>query len=406
MKLAGRVSRISVSQTMEVNDKALQMRARGVDIVDFGAGEPDFPTPDNVKRAAVRAIESNFTRYTAIGGTPELREAIVQSHARLFGSNYDVGECFVNVGGKHSIFNTVSAVVDNGDDVIIPTPYWVSFADIARYAGGRTIFADTSEAEGFRLTAKLLEKSITPKTRLLIANSPSNPSGAVIDDEEFVRIAALCRDRGIVLLSDECYSRFLYDGNKPFSLGSHPEFKDTVVVCGSLSKTYAMTGWRIGYVLGPKDLILAVQKIQSHSTSNPSSIAQKAAVEALTGPQDSVDMMLEEYAKRRDFVVKGLNAIPGIRCMSPGGAFYAYPNISSSFKRGIKDSLDFSAQLLDKAHVAVVPEAAFGTSEHIRISYATSIENLDRGLKRIQDFMATAGTPEGLRGDGESRRCR
>jgi len=387
MKFASRISRISISQTMAVNEKALQMRAQGVDIVDFGAGEPDFPTPDNIKQAAVRAIESNFTRYTSIGGTPELRKAIVDSHARLFGSSYEVAECLVNVGGKHSIFNTVSAVVDDGDDVIIPTPYWVSFADIARYAGGRTVFAETSEAEGFRLTAKLLEKSLSPKTRLLIANSPSNPSGAVIDDEEFVRIAELCREHGIILLSDECYSRFLYDGLKPFSLGSYPEFKDTVVVCGSLSKTYAMTGWRIGYVLGSKDVIAAVQKIQSHSTSNPPSISQKAAFEALTGPQDSVAMMLAEYARRRDFVVKGLNAIPGIHCTNPGGAFYAYPNISSSFKRGIKDSLDFSVQLLEKAHVAVVPGSAFGTTEHIRISYATSIEQLDRGVKRIGDFM-------------------
>jgi aspartate aminotransferase len=271
--------------------------------------------------------------------------------------------------------------------VIIPTPYWVSFADIARYAGGRTVFAETSEAEGFRLTARLLESSLTPKTRLLIANSPSNPSGAVIDDEEFVRIAGLCRDRGIVLLSDECYSRFLYDGRRPFSLGAHPEFKDTVAIAGSLSKTYAMTGWRIGYVLGPKELIAAVQKIQSHSTSNPPSISQKAAVEALCGPQDSVAMMLAEYAKRRDFVVQRLNAIPGIRCTNPGGAFYAYPNIASSFQRGIKDSLDFSVQLLEKAHVAVVPGSAFGTTEHIRISYATSIEQLGRGLERIARFM-------------------
>jgi aspartate aminotransferase len=387
MRFANRVSRISVSQTMAVNEKALQMKAQGVDIVDFGAGEPDFPTPDNIKQAAVAAISSNFTRYTSIGGTPELRKTIVESHARLFGSNYDVTECLVNVGGKHSIFNTVSAVVDNGDDVIVPTPYWVSFADIARYAGGRTVFAETSEAEGFRLTAAILEKVLTPKTRLLIANSPNNPSGAVIDDEEFVRIAALCRDRGVVLLSDECYARFLYDGRKPFSLGSHHEFKDTVVIAGSLSKTYAMTGWRIGYLLGSKDLIAAVQKIQSHSTSNPTSISQKAALEALAGPQDSVAMMLAEYAKRRDFVVKGLNAIPGITCTNPGGAFYAYPNIASSFQRGIKDSLDFSVQLLEKAHVAVVPGSAFGTTEHIRISYATSIEQLSRGLERIRTFM-------------------
>jgi aspartate aminotransferase len=373
---------------MAVNEKALQMRAQGIDIVDFGAGEPDFPTPANIKQAGVRAIESNFTRYTSIGGTPDLRKAIVEHHARIFGSKFDVSECLVNVGGKHAIFNTVSAVVDNGDDVLIPTPYWVSFADIARYAGGRTLFAETREADGFRLTASLVEKSVTSRTRLLIANSPNNPSGAVIDDEEFVRIAALCRERDIVLLSDECYARFLYDGLKPFSLGSHQEFRDTVVIAGSLSKTYAMTGWRIGYVLGPKELIAAVQKIQSHSTSNPPSISQKAAVEALTGPQVSVAMMLAEYARRRDFVVERLNAIPGIHCTKPGGAFYAYPNISSAFSRGIKDSLDFSVRLLEESHVAVVPGSAFGTTDHIRISYATSLEQLDRGISRIASFMA------------------
>jgi aspartate aminotransferase len=372
---------------MAVNENALQMRAQGIDIADFGAGEPDFPTPDNIKQAGMRAIESNFTRYTSIGGTPDLRKAIVEHHARIFGSKFDVSECLVNVGGKHAIFNTVSAVVDNGDDVIIPTPYWVSFADIARYAGGRTLFAQTREADGFRLTARLAEECLTSKTRLLIANSPSNPSGAVIDDEEFVRIAALCRQRNIVLLSDECYARFLYDGLRPFSLGSQPDFRDTVVIAGSLSKTYAMTGWRIGYVLGPRELIAAVQKIQSHSTSNPPSISQKAAIEALTGPQDSVAMMLAEYARRRDFVVERLNAIPGIHCTRPGGAFYAYPNISSAFSHEIKDSFEFSVRLLEESHVAVVPGSAFGTTEHIRISYATSMELLDRGLTRIATFM-------------------
>ena len=391
MKLAKRVSRISVSQTMAVNEKALQMRAQGVDIVDFGAGEPDFPTPENIKKAGTEAIKSNFTRYTSIGGTPDLRKGIVEHHARIFGSRYEVAECLVNVGGKHAIFNTVSAVVDNGDDVLIPTPYWVSFADIARYAGGRTVFAETQESNGFRLTAALVEKALTSKTTLLIANSPNNPSGAAIDDEEFVRIAALCRDRGVVLLSDECYARFLYDGRRPFSLGAHSEFRDTVVIAGSLSKTYAMTGWRVGYVLGAKELIAAVQKIQSHSTSNPTSISQKAALEAVTGPQDSVGMMLAEYARRRDRVVEKLNAIPGIHCATPGGAFYAYPNISSSFSRGIKDSLEFSVRLLDQHHVAVVPGSAFGTDDHIRISYATSIEQLDRGIERIREFMARLG---------------
>jgi aspartate aminotransferase len=387
MRFAGRVSRISVSQTMAVNEKALQLRAQGADIVDFGAGEPDFPTPENIKRAAVRAIETDFTRYTSIGGTPELRKAIVEHHARLFGSDYDVSECLVNVGGKHSIFNIVSALVEEGDDVLIPTPYWVSFADIARYAGARTVFVDTPEGEGFRLTAAMIERAITPKTTLLIVNSPSNPSGAVVDDEEFARIAALCRKHGVLVLYDECYSRFLYDGRQPFSIASQREFRDNVVIAGSLSKTYAMTGWRVGFLLGPKELAAAAQKIQSHSTSNPTSISQKAAFEALTGPQDSVALMLAEYARRRDFVVARLNAIPGVRCAPPGGAFYAYPNIAVAFSRGIRDSLDFSVRLLEKAYVAVVPGAAFGTADHIRISYATSLAQLDKGLTRMADFM-------------------
>jgi len=381
MKLASRMSRIAVSGTMLVSEKTIQLRDKGVDVVDFGAGEPDFPTPENIRQAGIRAIESNFTRYTAIGGTKDLRLAIVDQHARDLGSRYDLSECIVNVGGKHAIFNLCSALVDEGDDVIIPTPYWVSFGDIAHYVGARTVFVPTREDEGFRLTAKMVEGAITPKTRLLIVNSPNNPSGAVVDDEEFVRIAELCRKNDIWVLSDECYSKFLYDGRRPFSIASRPEFKDNVVVAGSLSKTYAMTGWRIGYVLGPKEVVAAVQKLQSHSTSNPTSISQKAALEAVTGPQESVQQMLGEYAKRRRFVVDRLRAIPGVHCTEPGGAFYAYPNV------GIRDTMDFALKLLEQAHVAVVPGEAFGTKEHIRISYATSMELLDKGLTRIAEFM-------------------
>ncbi|HLQ77116.1 MAG TPA: pyridoxal phosphate-dependent aminotransferase [Terriglobia bacterium] len=389
MKLAARMSRISVSGTMIVSEKAIQLRDAGVDLVDFGAGEPDFPTPENIKQAGIRAIESNFTRYTAIGGLRELRAAIVDQHARELGSKYEVSECIVNAGGKHAIFNICSALVDEGDEVIIPTPYWVSFADIARFVGATTVFVHTQEDDGFRLTAGMLEKAITPRTRMLIVNSPSNPSGAVIDDEEFVRIAQLCRRHNICLLTDECYARFLYDGRRPFSIASQAEFKDTVVIAGSLSKTYAMTGWRIGYVLGPKLVIDAIHKLQSHSTSNPNSIAQKAALEAVTGPQESVRQMLGEYEKRRRFVIDRLRAMPGLQCAEPGGAFYAYPNISSSFSREIRDSMDFSVRLLEKVHVAVVPGAAFGTTDHVRISYATSMEQLDKGLTRIANFMSS-----------------
>lgn len=390
MKFASRMSRIAVSGTMMVAEKAIQLRDQGVDVVDFGAGEPDFPTPENIKQAGIRAIEENFTRYTAIGGTKELRKAIVEQHARDFGSNYDVPECIVNVGGKHSIFNTCSALVDHGDEVIIPTPFWVSFADIARYAGATVVHVPTREDEGFRLTANMLEKAITPRTRLLIANSPNNPSGAVIDDEEFLRIAELCVKNDIWLLTDECYSKFLYDGRVQFSIASNPEFKRIVVVSGSLSKTYAMTGWRIGYTLGPKEVVSAIQKLQSHSTSNPSSIAQRAALEAVSGRQDSVQQMLAEYASRRRFVIDRLRAMPGVKCTEPGGAFYAYPNISTTFGKGIQDSVDFSVKLLEQAHVAVVPGSAFGTSEHIRISYATSMETLDKGLTRIAQFVSNA----------------
>ena len=390
--LASRISRISVSQTMAVAEKAMQLREQGIDVVDFGAGEPDFPTPDNVKQAAIRAIEANFTKYTAIGGIKELRKAIVEKHARDLGSKYDIAECITNVGSKHAIFNVCSAVVDEGDDVIIPAPYWVSFADIARYVGGNVIFVPTREEEGFRLTAQMLERSITPKTRLIVANSPNNPSGAVIDDDEFVRIAELCRKRDIYLLTDECYTRFLYDGRKPFSITSHPEFKQNTIVAGSLSKTYSMTGWRIGFVLAERGIIQAIQKLQSHSTSNPTSIAQKAALEAITGPQESVQQMLAEYSKRRKFVIERLRAIPGVRCAEPGGAFYAYPNISAAFKYGVRDSVDFSGKLLEKAHVAVVPGEAFGTNEHVRISYATSMEQLDKGLSRLREFFSSLGT--------------
>jgi len=389
MKLATRISRISVSKTMAVMEAATKLREQGIDVVDFGPGEPDFPTPDNVKQAGIRAIQSDFTKYTAIGGIKELKKAIVDKHAREFGSKYDVSECVVNIGGKHAIFNIFEAVVEAGDDVIIPTPYWVTFADIARFVNSNPIFVPTRESDGFRLTAEILERALTPKTRLVVVNSPNNPSGAVLDNAEFDKIARLCRERNVFLLSDECYSHFLYDGRNPFFVGSFTDLKNHIVIAGSVSKTYSMTGWRIGYVLAAPDIIGGIVKLQSHSTSNPTSVSQKAALEALTGPQESVGIMLAEYAKRRKFVLDRLRAIPGVKCAEPGGAFYAYPNISAVFgKGGIKDSVDFSARLLEKAHVAVTPGEAFGTNDHVRMSYATSIEQLDKGLKRIREFMS------------------
>jgi aspartate aminotransferase len=388
MKIAERISRISVSQTMAVGEAAGKLRDMGVDVVDFGPGEPDFPTPENIKQAAIKAINANFTKYTPAGGIRDLRKAVVEKHARDFGSHYDISECLINMGGKHAIFNIVEALVDEGEEVIIPTPYWVSFLDIVQFVGAKPVFVHTREDEGFRLTASMLETAITAKTRMIVANSPNNPSGAVIDDDEFVRVAKLCKERNIYLLCDECYAYFLYDGRKPFSLGGLSEFKNNIVIAGSLSKTYAMTGWRIGYMLGLAEVIQAALKLQSHSTSNPNSIAQKAALEAVTGSQDSIRGMLAEYAKRRKYVVERLRTIPGVTCANPGGAFYAYPNIASAYQHGIQNSMDFSVQLLEKQHVAVVPGEAFGTNDHIRISYATSMEQLEKGLTRLQEFMA------------------
>jgi aspartate aminotransferase len=390
MKLAARISRISVSKTMAVMEAAIKLRDQGIDVVDFGPGEPDFPTPENIKQAAIQAIQQNFTKYTAIGGIKELKKAIVEKHSRDFGSNYDPSECVVNFGGKHALFNVFSAVVEEGDDIIIPTPYWVTFGDIARFVNANPIFVPTQESDGFRLTADILERALSPRTRMVVVNSPNNPSGAVLDNEEFGRIAALCRKKDVLLLSDECYSHFLYDGRVPFSIASHKDLKSHIIIAGSVSKTYAMTGWRIGYILAPPEIIGAAVKLQSHSTSNPASISQKAALAALTGPQESVGVMLAEYARRRKFVLERLRSIPGVKCAEPGGAFYAYPNISAAFGRsGIKDSVDFSARLLDKVHVAVTPGEAFGTADHVRISYATSMEQLDKGLRRLHEFMVS-----------------
>ena len=389
--IAERISRISVSSTMKVAADADKLRQQGIDVVDFSAGEPDFATPDNIKQAAVRALEQNFTKYTAAGGTAELKKAVIERHASDFGTSYKPSECVISVGGKHVLFNLTQAVVDEGDEVIIPVPYWVTYKDIVNYAGGKCVFVDTDENNGFKLTAAMIEKNLSPRTRMVIINSPSNPSGAVLDRKEFEKIYELTSSRGIYLLTDECYCHFLYDGS-PFSIASLPGAKETVLVAGTVSKTYAMTGWRIGFGLTPEPIAVAMTKLQSHSTSNPTSIAQKAAVEALRGPQDSVPEMLAEYRRRRDFVVPRLRQIPGVTCNLPEGAFYAYPNISCALgKNGINTTLDFADRLLKEAFVAVVPGEAFGTETHVRISYATSMTELERGLDRLQKFIEKLG---------------
>jgi aspartate aminotransferase len=390
LALSERIGLISVSSTMKVAAEADRLRREGIDVVDFGAGEPDFPTPDNVKRAAIRAIEQNFTKYTPAGGTQELKQAIVDRHAADYGTAYSASECVVSVGGKHIIFNLMQVLLDPGDEVVIPVPYWVTYKDVVNYTGAKCVFVNTDEAHGFTLTASMIEPHLNDRTRMVIINSPSNPSGGVLDRAEFERIFEMTSRRGIWLMTDECYCRFLYEG-EPYSIAAMKGAKDTVIVAGSLSKTYAMTGWRIGFGLGPAPVISAVNKLQSHSTSNPTSIAQKAAVEALRGPQESVGTMLAEYKIRRDFVVNRLREIPGVTIGMPKGAFYAYPNISSAFGRnGVNTPMQFAEKLLETAHVAVVPGEAFGTDQHIRISYATSIGELSRGLDRLHKFIGSA----------------
>lgn len=386
--LADRISLISVSSTAKVSAEAERLRRAGIDVVDFGVGEPDFPTPDNIKRAAIAALDANFTRYTAMAGVQELRQAVCERHKLDFGTSYVPAECVVTVGGKHTIFNITQALLNEGDEVIIPVPYWVTYKDVVNYAGGKCVFVETDEAEGFTLHASAIEKALTPKTRLIIINSPSNPSGGLVEREEFEKIVHLAKARGIWLMTDECYYRFVYD-SEPWSAASMEGMKDTVIVAGSLSKTYAMTGWRIGFTLAPAPVCSGIIKLQSHSTSNPTSIAQKAAIEALLGPQDSVDDMLGEYRKRRDYVVQRLRAVPGVQCAEPRGAFYAYPNIGGVLGRdGLKTPMEFAEKLLEKAHVAVVPGEAFGTDAHVRITYAASLDTIKKGLDRFEQFVA------------------
>ncbi len=388
-QLSERIERIEVSATMAVVSEADKLRASGVDLVDFGAGEPHFATPPHIKDAAIAALQSNFTKYTPVGGTSELRDAIVHRHAVDFDSDYRREEAIASVGGKHALFNAVQVLVDHGDEVIIPVPYWVSFKDIVRYAGGTPVYVQGDEARGFAITAGDVERAITSRTKAIILNSPNNPSGAVMNPDDMAGIQRLAAQRGIWVISDECYV-YLNFTAKRFSLGSLREYRERMLIIGSLSKTYAMTGWRLGYALGPAAVIQAMQKLQGQSTSNPTSIVQKAAVAALKGPQSCVEEMRADYMRLRDRVVEGLRAIPGIRCNSPEGAFYAFPNVVSFFGRsGLAAAFDVAGRLLHQAHVVTVPGEGFGTREHIRVSYATSAAELARGLERMRKFFAS-----------------
>ncbi len=384
--LTDRINRIEVSATMAITAEALKMKAAGIDLANFGAGEPHFNTPQHIKEAAIEAIEKNFSRYTAVPGIPEVRKAVVERHAADFGSSYAVEECVFTTGGKLALFNAIQVLVDHGDEVVLPVPYWVSFKDIIEYAGGKVVFVESDEREDFRITAKMIEAAITPKTKAIILNTPSNPSGAVVSAADLEAIVRLAHARGIYLLLDECYAYLTYAG-KPVSGGTFIDCKEHVVILGSLSKTYAMTGWRAGFALGPKQIISAMSKLQSQSTSNATSFVQKAAVAALTGPQQCVAEMRADFLKLRDRILAGLKTVPGLSCSVPQGAFYVYPNVSAFFgKGGLKTASDVAAKLLSDARVVVVPGEAFGTKDHIRLSYAASAGVVDEGVKRMREY--------------------
>jgi aspartate aminotransferase len=372
---------------MAVAAEAAKLRAQGANLVDFGAGEPHFPTPRHIKDAAIAAIEANFSRYTVVPGIPDVRKAIVERHACDFGSDYDISEAIFTTGGKLALFNAIQILVDHGDEVILPVPYWVSFKDIIQYAGGKVVFLETSETESFRITADAIEKAITPRTKAIILNSPSNPAGSVVSAQDLERIVRVAHERGIFLLLDECYVYLNYAG-KPVSGGSFTWAKEHIVILGSLSKTYAMTGWRAGFALASKSVVANLSKLQSQSTSNATSFVQKAAIAALTSSQECVSQFRAEFIDLRDYMLAKLAEIPGITCTKPEGAFYVYPNISAYIgKGGIKTATELATRLLHEAHVVSVPGEAFGTSEHIRISYPVTKQNIDEGTRRMKEFL-------------------
>ncbi|HEY0794460.1 MAG TPA: pyridoxal phosphate-dependent aminotransferase [Acidisarcina sp.] len=389
--LTDRIGRIEVSATMAVTAEAAKLRAQGAKLVDFGAGEPHFPTPQHIKDAAIAAIQGNFTRYTAVPGIPEVRKAIVQRHACDFGSDYAPDEAVMTTGGKLALFNAIQVLVDHGDEVILPVPYWVSFKDIIQYAGGKVVYLHTEESQNFRITADAIERAITPRTKAIILNSPSNPAGSVVAPADLERIVKLAHERGIYILLDECYVYLQFTGAL-VSGGSFTEAKEHIIVLGSLSKTYAMTGWRAGFALGPKPIIAAMSKLQSQSTSSTAHFVQKAVVAALNGDQTCVADFRAGYLKLRDQVLARLADIPNVTCSKPEGAFYVYPNVSAYLGRpGLQTATELATRLLHEAHVVTVPGEAFGTNEHIRISYAVSSPDIDEGITRMKEFFAKLG---------------
>ncbi len=381
--MAERVRQLAPSATLVVMKRAAELRAQGKDLVDFGIGEPDFPTPEHVKRAAERAIAEDFTKYTPAGGIPELKEAVALHYEREYGASFDPqSEVIITCGSKHALYEMALVLFEPGDEVLVPTPYWVTYPAQIQLAGARLIPVDTREETGFALTASEVERALTPRTKAIILNFPNNPSGATIAPAELEAIVGMARARDFYVIYDECYAQFVYE-DSPLSASQFG--KENVIVTGSCSKTYAMTGWRIGWACGPPEIIKAMEKIQSQSTSNPTSIAQKAAVAALTGDQGCVRAMTAEYRRRRDLLVKGLNEIPGVRCSWPKGAFYAFPNVTGALERkGLASCTELAALLVEEAGIVTVPGAAFGREGYLRFSYATSRERIEEGLERLR----------------------
>lgn len=391
--LSDRARKIKPSPTLAIDAKAKAMKANGIDIVNFGVGEPDFDTPENIKEAAIKALKDGFTKYTPVGGIDPLKDAIIEKFRKDNNLNYTREEIIVSCGAKHSLYNIAQAIYSPGDEVLIPSPYWVSYPDQTLLNDATPVFIKTYEADSFMLKPEVLESHISSKTKALILNSPSNPTGLTYDRRTLEKVAEIVLKHNLYIISDEIYEKLTYDGFEHISIASiDPGVKEKTIVVNGLSKSYAMTGWRIGFAAGPKDIIKAMTNIQSQSTSNPASISQKAAVEALTGPQDFISAMLAEFDTRRRFLISKLNSIPGMKCLTPTGAFYAFPNTSSFYGRSaetrqIASSSDIALYLLEKAKVALVHGGAFGDDHFVRLSYAASLDEIKKGVDRMREAL-------------------
>ena len=385
-KISRRAASLAPSLTLVIDSKAKQMKAEGLDVVGFGAGEPDFDTPQHIKDAAIKALNDGFTKYTPSSGIPELRQAVADKFKRENGLTYKPNQIIISSGGKHSCYNVILATCEEGDEVIIPSPYWLSYPEMVKLAGATPIILTTSDQTEFKVTPAQLRNAITSRTRLFVLNSPSNPTGSVYTPDEIKELGDICVEQGVLIMSDEIYEHLLYDGVKHKSVASFSQVhQDHTIVVHGFAKAWSMTGWRLGFLAAPEPIAKAIDAVQSHSTSNPTSFAQKGGVAAMNGPQDHLPIWLAEYARRRTYAHAKLNSIPGISCVNSKGAFYLFPNIS---KLGLKSG-DFCAKLLDQEKVAAVPGVAFGADDYLRISYATSMANIEKGLDRLENFCRT-----------------